>query len=139
MSDSIERRDLLIGGLAAGAAFAAATTSASAAEPLDPHRITLHVLDVYSGHPGGNVRVDLSMLEGEAYRPIKTVTTTASGRPAAPVLSGEDSRSANTNSSSTSPTIIRGSASSCPIRRSSTRCRCGSRCSNWAPTTSRSC
>jgi 5-hydroxyisourate hydrolase len=88
MNPTVERRDLLIGGLAAGAL--AAATGPAAAETLDPHRITLHVLDVYSGKPGANVRVDLSVLDGQTYRLIKTVNTTVSGRPAAPVLSGGD-------------------------------------------------
>jgi 5-hydroxyisourate hydrolase len=88
MNPTVERRDLLIGGLAAGAL--AAATGPAAAETLDPHRITLHVLDVYSGKPGANVRVDLSVLDGQTYRLIKTVNTTVSGRPAAPVLSGAD-------------------------------------------------
>jgi 5-hydroxyisourate hydrolase len=88
MNRSVQRRDLLIGGAAAGTLTAA--TSSVAAETLDPHRITLHVLDVYSGKPGANVRVDLSVLDGQAYRLIKTVNTTLSGRPADPVLSGDD-------------------------------------------------
>jgi 5-hydroxyisourate hydrolase len=88
MNHSFERRDLLIGGAAAGAL--AAVTGPAAAETLDPHRITVHVLDVYSGKPGANVRVDLSILDGQTYRLIKTVNTTVSGRPADPVLSGDD-------------------------------------------------
>jgi 5-hydroxyisourate hydrolase len=88
MDHSVERRDFLAGTLAVGAL--AATTGAAAAETLDPHRITLHVLDVYSGKPGANVRVDLSVLDGQTYRLLKTVNTTVSGRPEAPVVSGED-------------------------------------------------
>lgn len=87
MTWSVERRGFLGGGLAVGAL---AATTGAAAEALNPHRITLHVLDVYSGKPAANVRVDLSMLDGETYRPVKTVRTTVSGRPDAPVLSGED-------------------------------------------------
>jgi 5-hydroxyisourate hydrolase len=88
MNHSVERRDFLAGGLAAGAL--AATTGTAAAETLDPHRITLHVLDVYSGKPGANVRVDLSVLDGQTYRVLKSVNTTVNGRPEAPVLSGAD-------------------------------------------------
>ena len=79
MNHSVERRDLLIGGLAAGAL--AAASGPAAAETLDPHRITLHVLDVYSGKPGANVSVDLSVLEGQTYRLIKTVNTTSAAGP----------------------------------------------------------
>jgi 5-hydroxyisourate hydrolase len=86
MNHPVERRELLIGGLAASVLTAA--PGPAAAETLDPYRITLHVLDVFSGKPAANVRVDLSVLNGQAYRLIKTVNTTVSGRPAAPVLSG---------------------------------------------------
>ena len=85
MKPPVERRELLIGGLAAGALAAAGP---AAADTLDPYRMTLHVLDVFSGRPAANMRVDVSALNGQAYRLIKTVNTTASGRPAAPVLSG---------------------------------------------------
>jgi 5-hydroxyisourate hydrolase len=88
MSDGIERRDFLTGGLAIGAM--AAATGAAQAQNLPPHRMTLHVLDVYSGKPAANVRVDLSILDGETYRLIKTVNTTPNGRPDGPVLSGDD-------------------------------------------------
>ena len=81
MTWSVERRGFLGGGLAVGAL---AATTGAAAEALNPHRITLHVLDVYSGKPAANVRVDLSMLDGETYRPVKTVRTTVSGRPDGP-------------------------------------------------------
>jgi 5-hydroxyisourate hydrolase len=88
MNDAIERRDFLTAGLALGAL--AATTAVASAQTLPPVRMTLHVLDVYSGKPAANVRVDLSILDGENYRLIKTVNTTVNGRPEGPVLSGEE-------------------------------------------------
>jgi 5-hydroxyisourate hydrolase len=87
MDDAIERRGFLTAGLALGAAAAVATPAR--AETVGP-RLTLHCLDVYSGKPAANMTVDLSVLDGQAYRLIKTVTTTPSGRPAAPVLAGEE-------------------------------------------------
>jgi 5-hydroxyisourate hydrolase len=89
MNDIVERRDFLKYGLALGSAVAA-TTAANAQAALPAHRLTLHVLDVYSGKPGNNVRVDVSVLEGASYRLLKTVQTTPSGRPAAPVLADDD-------------------------------------------------
>lgn len=88
MNQSLERRDFLIGGIAAGAI--AAANPATAAEALDPHRITLHALDVYSGKPAANVRVDVSFLDGQNYRLLKTVNTMVSGRPENPVVSGDE-------------------------------------------------
>jgi 5-hydroxyisourate hydrolase len=88
MSEGIERRSFLTAGVALGAAAAAA--SGAKAENLPANRITLHALDVYSGKPAAHMTVDLSVLDGAAYRLIKTVQTTPSGRPESPVLSGDD-------------------------------------------------
>lgn len=85
--NAIERRDLVTAGLAAGAL--AATTGATTAEAASPARLTLHVLDVESGRPAGNLHVDLSALDGQTHRLIKTVTTAASGRPDQPLLEGD--------------------------------------------------
>jgi 5-hydroxyisourate hydrolase len=88
MKDAMERRDFLTAGLAVGAL--AATTGAANAQAAVGPRMTLHVLDVYSGKPAKGVQVDLSVLDGQTYRLIKTVHTTANGRPEAPVLNGEE-------------------------------------------------
>ena len=88
MKDAIERRDFLTAGLAVSAL--AATAGAANAQAAAGPRLTLHVLDVYSGKPAKDVQVDLSVLEGQTYRLIKTVHTTANGRPEAPVLNGEE-------------------------------------------------
>lgn len=87
-SDLIERRDFLAMGLALGtlAAAPAPTFAQSAKEP----KLTLHVLYVYSGKPGANLRVDLSVLEGENYRHLKTVNTAVSGRNEQPLLAGQE-------------------------------------------------
>jgi 5-hydroxyisourate hydrolase len=49
-------------------------------------RLTLHAIDTAYGTPGAGLVCDLSIREGDVYRRIKTVTTTANGRPAEPLL-----------------------------------------------------
>ncbi len=132
---SVERRDFLAGGLAVGAL--AATASAAAAETLDPHRITLHVLDVYSGKPGANVWVDLSVLDGQTYRLLKTVNTTVSGRPEAPVLSGEDCKVGEYELMFHVADYYSGLGIRLPNLPFLSQC--GSRCSNRQPIISRFC
>jgi 5-hydroxyisourate hydrolase len=44
------------------------------------------MLDTASGKPAEGVKIDFSVLEGEAYRLIKTVHTNADGRNAEPLL-----------------------------------------------------
>ncbi|WP_082483598.1 hydroxyisourate hydrolase [Methylobacterium sp. Leaf87] len=50
-------------------------------------RLTLHAIDNFHGTPGAGMVCDLSIREGDAYRPIKTVTTAANGRTSEPLLS----------------------------------------------------
>lgn len=83
----VERREFLTAGIAVGAV--ALTSTTASAETVGP-RMTLHVLDVYSGKPAAKISVDVSVLDGQSYRLIKTVLTTANGRPAAPVLSSDE-------------------------------------------------
>jgi 5-hydroxyisourate hydrolase len=87
-SNLIERRDFLAMGLAFGAM--AATTPPAFAQSAKEPKLTLHVLDVYSGKPGANVRVDLSVLAGENYKPLKSVNTAVSGRNEQPLLVGQE-------------------------------------------------
>ena len=49
-------------------------------------RLTLHAIDNFHGTPGAGMVCDLSIRDGDAYRPIKTVTTSPTGRPADPLL-----------------------------------------------------
>ena len=49
----------------------------------------MHAIDVYHGVPGAGMRCDLSVLKGDRYRLIKTVTTAQDGRPAEPLLVDE--------------------------------------------------
>jgi 5-hydroxyisourate hydrolase len=49
-------------------------------------RLTLHAIDNFHGTPGAGMVCDLSVRDGDTYRPIKTVTTAANGRPPEPLL-----------------------------------------------------
>jgi len=50
--------------------------------------LTTHMLDTANGKPGDGVRVDFSVLDGGAYKLIKTVRTNADGR-TEPLLTAE--------------------------------------------------
>jgi len=63
-------------------ALAVAPTSQAGLGP----RLTLHAIDNAHGTPGAGLVCDLSIREGDVYRPIKTVITQANGRPAEPLL-----------------------------------------------------
>jgi 5-hydroxyisourate hydrolase len=52
--------------------------------------LTTHMLDTTTGKPAEGVKIDFSVLEGEAYRFIKTVHTNADGRNAEPLLTEEN-------------------------------------------------
>jgi 5-hydroxyisourate hydrolase len=56
------------------------------AEEIQMGQLTTHMLDTVSGKPAAGVRVDLSILDGDRYRLIKTVHTNADGRTDAPLL-----------------------------------------------------
>jgi len=76
--------------IAAGsAALALARRGARAA---GPPGLTTHMLDVVNGKPADGVQIDFSVLDGEAYRFIRTVHTNADGRNAEPLLTAETMR-----------------------------------------------
>jgi 5-hydroxyisourate hydrolase len=83
----INRRGLLGTGSAmlAFAAFANKTALAAGSPGL-----TTHVLDTASGKPGEGVKIEFSVLEGEAYKLLTTVTTNADGRNGQPLLTPEN-------------------------------------------------
>jgi 5-hydroxyisourate hydrolase len=83
----INRRGLLGTGSAmlAFAAFANKTALAAGSPGL-----TTHVLDTASGKPGEGVKIEFSVLEGETYKLVTTVTTNADGRNAQPLLTPEN-------------------------------------------------
>jgi 5-hydroxyisourate hydrolase len=64
------------------------TTAPVSQAGLSP-RLTLHAIDNFHGTPGAGMVCDLAMHDGEAYRPIKTVTTAPTGRTAEPLLVDE--------------------------------------------------
>ncbi|MHC2109348.1 hydroxyisourate hydrolase [Methylobacterium sp. CM6246] len=63
----------------------APTTAPTSQTGLSP-RLTLHAIDNFHGTPAAGMVCDLAMLDGEGYKPLKIITTTATGRPADPVL-----------------------------------------------------
>jgi 5-hydroxyisourate hydrolase len=88
----------IVGGAAAASSLAGAqgggqqpgglTTAPVSQSGLSP-RLTMHAIDTFHGTPGAGMRCDLSVLEGEKYRLIKTVTTAENGRTPDPLL-GDD-------------------------------------------------
>lgn len=51
-------------------------------------RLTTHVLDTASGTPAAGMAVELSVLEGALWKPLKSLRTNADGRTDAPLLEG---------------------------------------------------
>lgn len=87
MSDTLNRRDVL-GAAAVTAAAAVVATEAAAQAPSG--RMTVHILDLFSGTPANGATVELFMKDGDAMKPIKSVKTGADGRPTTgPLLQGE--------------------------------------------------
>ena len=78
---AMRRRGLLGGGLC----LAMAGTARAASTP----GLTTHVLDVVTGKPAEGVRIDFSVLDGEAWRAVRTVHTNEDGRNAEPLLTAE--------------------------------------------------
>ena len=66
----------------------AAPTSMSGVSP----RLTVHAIDSFSGVTGAGLKIELSRFEGSAWKPLKTVLALAGGRPAEPLLIGDDYR-----------------------------------------------
>ena len=87
MTDTIDRRDVL-----GAAGFVAATAmlgTEAAAQPAGG-RMTVHVLDLFSGTPANGVKVELFTRQGDTLKPVKSATTGADGRPpAGPMLAGD--------------------------------------------------
>ena len=49
-------------------------------------RITTHVLDTAKGRPGAGMKIELSVLDGQVWRHLKTVATNEDGRTDQPLL-----------------------------------------------------
>ncbi len=91
MSDEMQtRRDALTTVAAAGIA-AAMTSHAAKAEEAPGGRITIHVLDLYSGRPADKVKAELYFGLGDEEKLLKTVLTGPNGRPeTGPLISGQE-------------------------------------------------
>jgi 5-hydroxyisourate hydrolase len=82
----LNRRNLLGTGSAALALAAFGSRFALAA---GTPGLTTHMLDTANGKPAEGVKIDFSVLEGSAYKLIRTVHTNADGRNAEPLLTPE--------------------------------------------------
>src|ERR1700743_1730410 len=87
MMTLLNRRGLLGAGTTMLAVAALANKPALAA---GSPGLTTHVLDTASGKPGEGVKIDFSVLDGNAYKLVKTVHTNADGRNAEPLLTPEN-------------------------------------------------
>jgi 5-hydroxyisourate hydrolase len=54
--------------------------------------LSTHVLDTASGRPAGGMRIDFAILEGDQWKPLKTVHTNADGRTDEPLLAADAMR-----------------------------------------------
>jgi 5-hydroxyisourate hydrolase len=88
-SNLLDRRDVL--GVAASVVAAAAVLGSDEAAAQAPAgRMTVHVLDLFTGVPANGVKVDLFMKKDEEQKLVKSVTTGPGGRPeSGPLLTGE--------------------------------------------------
>lgn len=88
MRQSVDRRAFL--GTASMAASAAVVSHGEAEAQSGGGRMTVHILDLFSGTPARGVKIHLFMKKGELMIPVKSVVTDADGRPeSGPVLSGD--------------------------------------------------
>ena len=83
----LNRRGLLGAG-SAMLAFAALGDKAALAA--GSPGLTTHVLDTANGKPGEGIKIEFSVLEGDTYKLLVTVTTNADGRNAQPLLTPEN-------------------------------------------------
>jgi 5-hydroxyisourate hydrolase len=88
MRQSVDRRTFL--GAASMAATEAVVSHGEAEAEASGGRMTVHILDLFSGTPARGVKIDLFMKKGEQMIPVTSVVTDADGRPeSGPVLSGD--------------------------------------------------
>jgi 5-hydroxyisourate hydrolase len=88
MTNLMDRRKVL-GAASLAAAASVLGNGEAEAEPIGG-RMTVHILDLYSGTPAAGVKVDLFMKKGEQMTPVKSVMTDADGRPeVGPLLVGD--------------------------------------------------
>ena len=99
MDKKLTRRGLVQAGLG-GIAVASQTGAVLAQAPAQPGalttaptsqaglgpRLTMHAIDIFHGTPAAGMKVDLSRLDGDRFKPIKSVETAPNGRTAEPLL-----------------------------------------------------
>ena len=97
MPTDIERRQLLTaftagttGLMVALNAKAEGASDTPEASEVVPGRLSLHAIDTYYGQTRAGLKIDLSILEGESYQLIKSVTTLERGRTESPLLEGAE-------------------------------------------------
>ena len=81
----MNRRGVLAG---SGSLLALAVSARRGVHAATPG-LTTHMLDIANGKPAEGVTIDFSVLDGDAYRAIRTVHTNADGRNAEPLLTAE--------------------------------------------------
>ncbi len=59
-----------------------------AAAAMPPGRLTFHGIDTFHGATIGTLKVDVAMLEGGSYRPVKSFNTATNGRSDGSVFEG---------------------------------------------------
>ena len=91
------RREFLAAGAAVGTmavlpsiAQAAEKTKGADASAQSERKLTLHAIDTYFGQTRPGLRIDLSVLDGDGYRLLKTVETEPRGRTKEPLLVGDE-------------------------------------------------
>jgi 5-hydroxyisourate hydrolase len=82
----MNRRFLLVSGLQA---LAFATIAARPGQAAGTPGLTTHMLDTVNGKPAEGVKIDFSVLAGEAWQFVRTVHTNADGRNQEALLTAE--------------------------------------------------
>lgn len=93
MSKENTRREFLTAALAVGAsAIIPAQAIAQTAAGIPAGRLTLHAIDTFHGSPGGGMRIDLNIRDGDSdqYRLVKSFVTNPGGRSDSPLLEGAE-------------------------------------------------
>ncbi|MGE5651421.1 MAG: hydroxyisourate hydrolase [Bacillota bacterium] len=96
-TNDLPRRKFIATGLALGASVIAAGETMAQAAPVaapaknsGPGRLTMHAIDVWRGLPASGIRVDVSKLEGGAYRLVQSFEANKGGRSEKPLFEGEN-------------------------------------------------
>jgi 5-hydroxyisourate hydrolase len=85
--ETMNRRDVLG---AAAVVAAASVVAGEAAAQAPAGRMTVHILDLFSGAPANGAKVELFVKSGDAMKLVKSVITGPDGRPpSGPLLQGE--------------------------------------------------